>query len=172
MRPKPGRYTCFTMALTLVSLTLEHLLASSRDPVTFCGSSVAEGALPPDFIINEAVSALERGDPQLWCSPFAFLDTDLHEVVGSGGFRGVPKAGRVEIGYGVAEKYRGQGYASAAARSLVALALAEPTVLEVYAETSVTNPASRRAVEKAGFIHAGQRQTTSDGLVDQWIATS
>ena len=160
------------MALSLVSLTLDQLLAASTAPEKICGASVAEGALPPDFIITAAVSALEMGDAQLWCSFFVFIDANLNEAVGSGGFRGLPNGGRVEIGYGVAECYRGRGYATLAVRQLVDLAMADPEVHEVFAETAVTNPASRRVVEKAGFRHVGQRDTTSDGLVDQWLTTS
>jgi len=77
--------------------------------------------------------------------------------------------GRVEIGYGVAEQFRGRGFATAAVRKRGRLALAAPGVVEVYAETAVGNASSRRIVEKAGFLHIGRSETKDDGIVDQWL---
>ena len=107
--------------------------------------------------------------PPLWFSPFAFIDDRLGQVVGAGGFKGSPVDRRVEIGYGIAVRFRRQGFATCAVRELVQVAFSGQAVAEVYAETAADNLASRRVVEKVGFRHLGQRATEADGIVDQWL---
>jgi RimJ/RimL family protein N-acetyltransferase len=148
--------------LPLESLRLIEGGASGDGDVRF-----EEGALPPSFITSIAVKALEAGHEVLWSSYFLFVAGG--SAVGSGGFRGVPINGRVEIGYGVAPSFQRQGIASQAVVQLVELAFGAPGVREVFAETSVANIASRRVVDKAGFRHIGQRDSQDDGLVDQWL---
>ena len=105
----------------------------------------------------------------MWCSPFAFIEGPRERIVGTGGFKGPPVEWRVEIGYGVAESLRGNGFATAAVCELLQVAFSEPGVREVYAETASDNRPSRRVVEKAGFRHIGQRSAEQDGTVDQWL---
>ena len=62
-------------------------------------------------------------------------------------------------------------FATAAVAALIRLALAEPAVQALYAETAVANIASRRVVEKNGLQHVGRRTSEEDGLVDCWLLT-
>jgi len=130
---------------------------------------VANGALPPPFVLQAAIGALQDGKPAIWFSPFAFIENCLNQVIGSGGFKGFPVDRRVEIGYGVAAQLRRNGFATSAVRELLKVAFSEPGVVEVYAETAADNAPSRRVVEKVGFRHLGQRATEGDGTVDQWL---
>jgi len=98
-----------------------------------------------------------------------FVEASSQVAVGTGGFKGEPVAGRVEVGYGVAESHRRKGVATEAICQLVGIALQQPGVTEVYAETSVENLPSRRVVQRVGFLHIGRRMSDSDGLVDQWL---
>jgi len=168
------RLACFVsrheqMSLSIVPLDLRQLKSLEVDGLHLDGTQVAIGALPPRFILEGAVGALHEGKPSVWFSPYAFIDNRLDQVVGTGGFKGSPVDRRVEIGYGVAEELRGNGLATAAVRELVRVAFLDPVVVEVYAETSTDNVASRRVVEKAGFRHLGRRRTDADGTVDQWL---
>jgi RimJ/RimL family protein N-acetyltransferase len=73
-------------------------------------------------------------------------------VVGDIGFHGPPDAeGVIEIGYGIAPKFRGRGIASHALRLLSAWALKQPDVAAIVARTEVDYEASRRVLEMAGF---------------------
>jgi GNAT superfamily N-acetyltransferase len=130
---------------------------------------VIDGALPPPFVVGAALKALVRGDDPLWSSFFMFVESDPARASGSGGFKGPPVAGRVEIGYNVAESRRGRGIAVAAVLEMLTLAFARPQVGEVRAETGADNFASRRVVEKAGFRHAGQRLCETEGRLDRWL---
>jgi ribosomal-protein-alanine N-acetyltransferase len=72
-------------------------------------------------------------------------------VVGSIGLFWPPNEGTLEIGYGVVLSRRGRGYAPEATRALSELALTAPGVHTVFATVEVSNPASIRVLEKAGF---------------------
>lgn len=157
------------MFINVVPLGLLQLKSLAADPAHLDGMLVAIGALPPLFILEGAMAALQQGKPSVWFSPFAFIEERLNRIVGTGGFKGSPVDRRVEIGYGVAEQLRGRGFATAALRELLQVAFSEPSVVEVYAETAPDNVSSRRVVENVGFRHLGQRETDSVGIVDQWL---
>lgn len=76
-------------------------------------------------------------------------------VVGGIGLFWPPEDGRLEIGYGVVASRRGRGYAAEATRALTDFALAAPEVHTVFAKVEVSNPASARVLEKAGFCLVG-----------------
>ncbi|WP_235036872.1 GNAT family N-acetyltransferase [Actinomadura sp. K4S16] len=76
-------------------------------------------------------------------------------VVGTTGLFWPPTDGVVEFGYGVVPSRRGRGYATEAARAIVAFALAAPEVDAVLATVEPSNTASVRVLEKAGLRHAG-----------------
>lgn len=154
--------------LSLRLMLLDDLLAIAPDASVVCGVPAVDGALPPDFIIEGSVEALQRGEDPLWSSFFMFVDQDSGRAVGSGGFKSQPSEGRVEIGYGVAEACRCRGVATEATRRLTAIAFEHPEVAAVVVETAVDNPASRRVVEKAGFTWAGSAESEEDGPLDLW----
>jgi RimJ/RimL family protein N-acetyltransferase len=81
-------------------------------------------------------------------------------VVGSIGLFWPPSEGTVEIGYGIVASRRGLGYATEATRALTVFALTAPGVHTVAAGAELSNPASLRVLEKAGFRRSG----TEDGV--------
>ena len=56
-----------------------------------------------------------------------------------------------ELGYCLAEQYRGRGLMTDAVRQLCAKLFSETDILRIYAEPFAYNTASRRVLEKAGF---------------------
>lgn len=70
-------------------------------------------------------------------------------------FKGLDTKGMAEIGYGILEKYQGQGYATEAVGAAVHWALQQPAVNSVEAETEADNRASQRVLEKCGFLPTG-----------------
>lgn len=76
-------------------------------------------------------------------------------IIGGIGFHGKPEHGRVEVGYDVASKAQAQGYATEALRALAGWALRQSEVEVVVGRTEAGNIASRRVMEKAGFIPSG-----------------
>ena len=56
-----------------------------------------------------------------WIGYFATMDGN--EIIGCGGFKGKPVAGKVEIAYGTFKNYKGMGVATEICRQLVLLSL-------------------------------------------------
>ena len=75
-------------------------------------------------------------------------------VIGDCHTHGPPDgAGDVEIGYGLAEPYRGFGYGSELVRAMSQWLLDQPDTRRVVARhVQIANAPSRRALESAGFV--------------------
>ena len=70
-------------------------------------------------------------------------------------FKGLSEDGATEIGYGIEAEHQRCGYATEAVSALVERALSQPGVTCVTAEVEPSNTASRRVLEKAGFVPTG-----------------
>ena len=70
-------------------------------------------------------------------------------------FKGLGSIGVAEIGYGILEEYQGQGYATEAVKAALRWAFQNPNVTAIEAETDADNAASKRVLEKCGFLANG-----------------
>ncbi|MBP5255500.1 MAG: GNAT family N-acetyltransferase [Clostridia bacterium] len=84
-----------------------------------------------------------------------FIELKDGSHVGDLSFKGFRPDGSVEIGYGISEENRGNGYAAEAVGAVTAWALKQPGVCRVEAETEPLNRASQRVLEKCGFVPSG-----------------
>lgn len=117
------------------------------------GLHVAEG-WPQVGTINGVNLAMEHGHPPGWLVRYA------GKVIGDCGIHApVDDAGCVEIGYGLAVAYQGQGFGTELVVAISDWLLTQPDVSTVRARTLVSNAASRRVLEKAGFTFV---DTTED----------
>jgi len=90
-------------------------------------------------------------------------------VVGSCGFKGPTTAeGIVEIAYGIAPEYQGNGYATQAARELVGFARSDGKIRVVRAHTLAEKNASTRVLDKCSLRWIGEVEHPDDGLVWRW----
>jgi RimJ/RimL family protein N-acetyltransferase len=97
----------------------------------------------------DTLDALRTGSPLMW---LVSLSRDA-VVIGDAGTHGPPDAaGDVEIGFGLAAPYRGQGYGRELVAALSAWLAAQPGVRCLTAETEAGNGAARRSLEAAGFV--------------------
>ncbi|QIP15618.1 GNAT family N-acetyltransferase [Spirosoma aureum] len=88
--------------------------------------------------------------------------------VGSAGFKGKPKEGRVEIAYGVFPHFQNLGIGAEICRQLVLLALeTDPTVI-VTARTLPEENYSTRILRKNNFDFSGDVWDDEDGTVWEW----
>jgi RimJ/RimL family protein N-acetyltransferase len=112
-----------------------------------CGLPAGQG-WPHTDTLDGMRLALEHGGSLGW---LVVLDGC---VVGDCGIHGgADDDGTVEIGYGLAGPYRGRGLGTELCRALTDWLLADPAVRQVVAAThAAANPASRRVLEKAGFV--------------------
>lgn len=67
--------------------------------------------------------------------------------------------GSAELGYRIAEKWAGQGLATAAVRAIIELAAAEYALTKLWAGASDRNPASQTVLTRAGFRQVGTTST-------------
>ncbi len=74
------------------------------------------------------------------------------------------ETGRAEIGYAVHPQYWGQDYATEAVQAMVDTLFSLTPTTEIAAHVRVTNPASRRVLEKCGFTHTGNIMCASAAL--------
>lgn len=152
--------------LVLCSLgQIRAFLLGGKLPVPFV---MLEGALPPAGVLKETERIISSGIDPFWIAPWLFIQESTGLIIGSGCFKGAPNEGIVEVGFGVVEPCRGRGYATSGLQLLVQTAFDRAEITEVRAETALGNIPSRCVVQKAGFVHSGQRDTIDDGKVDMW----
>jgi len=63
--------------------------------------------------------------------------------------------GRLTLGYALAPEAWGKGYASEAARAIIDASFLLTHAVEIHATARIENAASRRVLEKCGFVHQG-----------------
>lgn len=81
--------------------------------------------------------------------------------IGSACFKGIPdNTGTVEIGYGINEKFRGNGYMTEAVKEILKWALSQPDIKYVIAETEKTNTASHKVMIKNGMVMFKETDST------------
>lgn len=71
-------------------------------------------------------------------------------------FKGLDQNGIAEIGYGINDKYQNNGYATEAVKAVLEWAFTNPNVTAIEAETEPENTASKRVLEKCGFVLNGK----------------
>lgn len=82
------------------------------------------------------------------------------------GFKGWPHEGKVQIGYSVAREFRGQGLATEAVGALCGWAFRQGALC-IGADVAPENLASRRVLEKCGFVLHSQRHDAHTGC--DWL---
>lgn len=152
--------------LSLVPVTAEMKVAMQRSRAEFAalaGVSLPEGW--PQF--PEAFAARGPVAPPPW-SGFLFVDRPAGVLVGNGGLVAPPDArGAVEIGYEIAPQYWNKGYATEAARALVALAREHGASI-VEAHTLAETNASNAVLKKIGMRFVEELPNDEVGAVWRW----
>jgi len=95
---------------------------------------------------------IENKEDYLWYTNWVIVLKKENKIIGGLCFKGCPdEKGRVEIGYGMQEKYRCKGYATEAVKELITWAFSFNNVAEIIAETEKDNLPSHRVLEKVGM---------------------
>ena len=101
-----------------------------------------------------------------WIGYFASIDGDT--IVGTAGYKGKPKDGKVEIAYGTFKSYEGQGIGTEICRQLILLALQTDPYVRITARTLQDGYASIAILKKNGFQCLGTVYDEEDGEVFEW----
>jgi RimJ/RimL family protein N-acetyltransferase len=154
-----------TPRLQLTPASIASLVAELRHDYAAVGdllSASVPSAWPPDLYDDDArrysLHKLRESPEQAeWWTWYILLPQTkrLPQLVGVGGFKGPPKAGVVEIGYGVVTEFQRRGYATEAAAGLVRWAQTHPDIHMVAAHTLPQLTPSIRVLEKNGFLQRG-----------------
>ena len=158
----PERPRLVTERLELVpqSLAAVRALVEGRAP----GLPLAAGYPHADTLDGMRIAAAHATEDAALGGWFIVRAAD-GAVIGDLGTKGVgDERGRVEIGYGLSASFRRQGYAGEAVAALVSWLGTQPGVRAVTAEVEVGNDASRRLLERLGFL----LEDTSEG--SWWLA--
>ena len=126
---------------------------SRNEPTMRATGSYGRGLT--DDHASDRVQELQSGDEDHALCAIRTED----ETVGWGTIHTVDGRSRTTaVAYYVLPEYQGNGYASEAARLLVAYAFDELNARRVEATVQADNPASKRVLEKLGFVHEGTKR--------------
>ncbi len=144
------------LALTAGQLRLYLVEPGQLERELSLKPSLAPADAPRRRAIRLKLPAASRASEASWLWRTYWLIVAGDAGVGLAGFKGPPDdAGRVEIGYGIEDGHRRQGYATEAVGALVDWALAKPACRAVTARTHPANEASIAVLRKVGFQLSG-----------------
>ena len=106
-------------------------------------------SMPHPYTLADAKDFLRRVETSPDETALAITLNDGTLIGGCGLKR--DRSNTTEIGYWLGVPYRGQGYATEAARALIDHAFGDLGLDRLEADARVSNPASRRVLEKCGF---------------------
>ena len=155
--------------VTVLPARLEWLEALSAGDETFTarfGIPVVAGWVGfPDALPLAVDSA--RKDPDHEWGTHLFFDDQDGALVGFGGWKDEPRAGKVELGYAVAPARQGRGIATDVVRELLRRAR-EAGVDMVIAHTLPAESASTAVLRKCGFARVADSADPNEGTVWRW----
>lgn len=128
-----------------VASDLEALVAGANNKKV----SEPTASLPFPYLEEHGRGFIDRVAQSAEQRPYAITRRDSDDLIGIVGlsFR---ESAPAELGYWLSEAHWGQGYASEAARALMAAAQTAG-IATIRARVLAANPASARVLEKAGF---------------------
>lgn len=119
---------------------------------------IAEQSIPKlkGAFLQMLSDCLKHPDKREWYAVWNIeLNDGSEKVIGNLSFKGRKENGIVEIGYGANPGFEGQGYMTEAVSAIVHWAAIQDGVKFIEAETETNNVASKRVLEKAGFVLNG-----------------
>jgi ribosomal-protein-alanine N-acetyltransferase len=123
---------------------------------------------PFPYSVSDAINWLELILPENNPPRFFAITVDKN-VVGSIGLVTKPDIYRknLEIGYFLDEEFWGKGIAAKAIKAATSYAFKDFDIVRVYAEPYSDNTGSRRALEKAGYIHEAtfRKNVIKNGII-------
>jgi ribosomal-protein-alanine N-acetyltransferase len=141
------------------------LIKAERDDLALFGLTLRARVpvdWPPELTADMRewmISKLETSPDEIgwWFYYFVYRESGVHDrvVVGSGGYKGPPNSGFVEVGYSVVPSYRRRSIASHAVDMFVRRAFKRLDVQRVIAHTFPDLAASIGVLARCGFCSIG-----------------
>lgn len=113
----------------------------------------------------ETTGPIPRGGTEADVHPRTFLSVDPRDrqIVGTCGFRGPVRGGRVEIAFWTFPPFEGRGWATAMTRTLVARAFEDPSVHTVVAHTLPERAPAASVLVANGLVRVQSRRRDESG---------
>ncbi len=111
--------------------------------------------MPHPYGFTDALEFLAMAEGREAGCIYAVTLAETGRFIGTAGLEDWRGTG-LEIGYWLGEPFWGRGYGTEAAGALVDLAFRATGVDVLHASCRTGNAASRRVLEKCGFVHAGE----------------
>jgi predicted acetyltransferase len=126
---------------------------------TLMFSSLVIEEVVKSAIENDLLPNLDDFDPDnVYSTMWLIVRRDDKKIIGSFCWHGAPNDdGDAEIGYGINEEFRRQGYMLETLNSIIAWTDNDPNLKRIIAETEIDNTASMRLLEKANFTKISER---------------
>lgn len=166
-----------TSRLVLVPLTHEqlHLYKNKQQDLAKALGIIRVAPHDDPITLPHLVEAIEfwiestRAHPQdfAWYTNWLIILKEDSIAIGGIGFSGLPKEGKVIVGYGLNSQYFGRNYATEALEAMVGWAFKNPEVRSITADTLSEHWGSQRVLVKNGFKEVGR----GDGLI-YWELTT
>ena len=170
-----------TERLHLIALTKAQLARTLDAPerleqelgILFSREQLKE-PVPRAINMKLAKMACAAQEMHPWYTYWLIVIPNESYSAGMVGFKGEPdEDGMVEIGYGIDEAYRCQGYMTEAIRALIAWAFDDPACRSVTAKGVLrSNIASQRVLTKAGLKVTDQDAKSQNWRIDRPGLTS
>jgi RimJ/RimL family protein N-acetyltransferase len=156
--------------ITVERVQVEALLRNKRELAAILRVTVPDGwpHFPEAFSLPANESHRPERSPTDWPGYF-FIHLQERALVGNDGFTGGPDdSGAVEIGYEIAPEHRNRGFATEAARAMIAYAFAHEEVRAVIAHTLAGMNASNSVLRKVGMTFVAEVDHPEVGKTWRW----
>ena len=147
--------------LTLEHLKLDRPTMDDAADIVFLANNrrVAEmlARMPHPYGLADARKWIQStGNPEPGTITFAVRMKATGRIIGACGYQFGPAGhgSEPELGYWIGEPFWGHGYATEAAQAVIDHAFTFAGHRAILASCRLTNPASRRVIEKCGFQYA------------------
>jgi RimJ/RimL family protein N-acetyltransferase len=157
------------MLINSTPVMLEKIISGDQDIAQYLDMQMSNpwtdfGLAPFQYALEQVK---ENPSDSIWWSWLPILVSE-NMLIGNCGYKGPPKEGVVEIGYEVAELYRGQGFATEIATALIEHAFSDHRVEQILAHTLAEENASVHILRRCGFRFGGNIDDPDDGPVWRW----
>lgn len=151
-----------TERLKLIPLTADDLKLSIENK---CKMEKKLGLFITGKQLNETMKGIYKikldcikkdGANCLYYTYWQIVSIDKNCIIGEIGFKDAPNSwGEIEVGYGLDEEHRGNGYMTEALIGLAKWAFAQNGISAIIAVTTNNNIPSHRVLTRAGFMIQG-----------------
>ena len=160
-----------TSRLDLHLIPIPELIMLHEDPDNPTLLTDRDFTNPHNELTHEHSGPLRWRVPQVKADPTTnnwfvrwIVSRESKEIVGSISFHAPPdEVGMVEIGFGISEPCRNQGFGKEALLGMWAWVINQPGVTTLRYTVSATNGPSMSIINSLGFAHVGQQIDEEDG---------